>query len=57
VKPHYFHPEAGEEYAKAAKYYATISPGLPGRFMRNGAPVIGTSAFFQEQVESNLALH
>jgi toxin ParE1/3/4 len=32
VKPHYFHPEADEEYAKAAKHYANISPALGGRF-------------------------
>jgi len=32
VKPHTFHPEAIEEYAKAAEYYAAINPELGGRF-------------------------
>jgi plasmid stabilization system protein ParE len=32
VKPHTFHPEAEEEYAEAARYYAAIQPELAGRF-------------------------
>ena len=32
MKPHRFHPEANEEYAQAAAYYAKVSPGLGGRF-------------------------
>jgi len=32
VKRHIFHPEAGEEYALAAQYYAAISPELASRF-------------------------
>ena len=32
MKPHGFHPEADEEYAEAAKYYARVSPELGGRF-------------------------
>lgn len=32
MKPHRFHPEADEEYAAAAAYYATISLALGGRF-------------------------
>jgi len=32
VKPHAFHPEAAEEYAQAAQYYANIHPELGGRF-------------------------
>ena len=32
MKPHAFHPEAAEEYAEAAAYYARISPALGGRF-------------------------
>jgi hypothetical protein len=28
VKPHSFHPEAVEEYAEAARYYAAIQPEL-----------------------------
>lgn len=32
MKPHNFHPEADEEYAEAAAYYANISPELGGRF-------------------------
>jgi len=32
VKPHAFHPEVDAEYADAAGYYASVSPGLGGRF-------------------------
>jgi hypothetical protein len=32
VKPHGFHREAAEEYAKAAEDFAAISPELGGRF-------------------------
>ena len=32
MKPHIFHPEAAEEYAEAARYYAAIQPELAGRF-------------------------
>jgi hypothetical protein len=32
VKPHVFHPDAGEEYARAAEYYAGIVPELGSRF-------------------------
>ena len=32
MKPHYFHPEAAEEYAAAADYYFKIQPELGGRF-------------------------
>jgi plasmid stabilization system protein ParE len=32
VKPHVFHPEAGEEYTHAVEYYAAVTPGLGGRF-------------------------
>lgn len=32
MKPHSFHPEAEEEYAEAARYYAAIQPELGGRF-------------------------
>jgi len=32
VKPHAFHPEAGEEYAQAALFYQRIDPELAGRF-------------------------
>ena len=32
MKPHAFHPEAGDEYANAADYYAKIDPELGGRF-------------------------
>ena len=32
MKPHSFHPEAAEEYAEAARYYAAIDPELGGRF-------------------------
>jgi hypothetical protein len=32
VKPHAFHPEAEQEYAQAAKYYAEVDPELAGRF-------------------------
>ena len=31
MKPHIFHPEAGEEYAQAVEYYTAVSPEL-GRF-------------------------
>ena len=32
MKPRRFHPEADEEYAEAAAYYAKVSPELGGRF-------------------------
>lgn len=32
MKPHAFHPEAEEEYAQAARYYADADPELGGRF-------------------------
>ena len=32
MKPHIFHPDAGEEYARAVEYYADIAPGLGSRF-------------------------
>jgi len=32
VKPHIFHPDAGEEYARAVEYYAAITPELGSRF-------------------------
>jgi len=32
VKPHQFHPEADEEYARAAQDYAAVSTELGGRF-------------------------
>ena len=32
MKPHRFHPEADEEYAEAAAYYANLGPELGGRF-------------------------
>lgn len=32
MKPYIFHPEAGEEYARAVEYYADILPELGGRF-------------------------
>ncbi len=32
MKPYAFHPEAGEEYAQAAEYYAAMSPELGVRF-------------------------
>jgi plasmid stabilization system protein ParE len=32
VKPRAFHPEADEEYAEAAEYYARIRPELGRRF-------------------------
>jgi plasmid stabilization system protein ParE len=32
VKPYAFHPEASEEYAQAAQYYASIAPELGKRF-------------------------
>jgi hypothetical protein len=32
VKPHIFHPEAGEEYTRAVEYYADIAPELGARF-------------------------
>ncbi len=28
VKPHVFHPEAGEEYTQAIQYYAALAPEL-----------------------------
>jgi len=32
VKPHIFHPDAGEEYALAVEYNAGIAPELGSRF-------------------------
>ena len=32
MKPHRFHRKADAEYARAAEYYAAISPQLGGRF-------------------------
>lgn len=32
MKPHVFHPEAGEEYAQAVEYYAAVTPEVGGRF-------------------------
>ena len=32
MKPHVFHPEAGEEYTQAIQYYAALAPELGGRF-------------------------
>jgi len=32
LKPHAFHPEAAEEYARAAEYYAQAQPELGQRF-------------------------
>ena len=32
MKPHVFHPEAGEQYTLAVTYYADIAPGLGVRF-------------------------
>ncbi len=32
MKPHAFHPEAEQEYAQAARYYAEVDPDLAGRF-------------------------
>jgi len=32
LKPHFFHPEAAEEYAAAAEYYFQIEPALGERF-------------------------
>lgn len=32
MKSHALHPEADQEYAEAAQYYADISPALGGRF-------------------------
>jgi toxin ParE1/3/4 len=32
VKPYVFHPEAEQEYAEAARYYARIQSELGGRF-------------------------
>ena len=32
MKPHIFHPDAGEEYARAAEYYADIASELGIRF-------------------------
>lgn len=28
MKPHFFHPAASEEYARAVQYYAAVSPEL-----------------------------
>jgi len=32
VKPHIFHPDAGEEYSRAVEYHADIAPELGSRF-------------------------
>ena len=32
MKPHIFHPEAGEEYTQAVEHYAAVAPELGGRF-------------------------
>ena len=32
MKPYAFHPQAGEEYTEAARYYAAIAPELGARF-------------------------
>lgn len=32
MKPHAFHPEAGEEYTRVAEHYAAIAPELGKRF-------------------------
>jgi plasmid stabilization system protein ParE len=32
VKPHIFHPDAGEEYTRAVEYYAEMMPELGTRF-------------------------
>ncbi len=32
MKPHAFHPEAETEYAEAARYFASVSGALGGRF-------------------------
>ena len=32
MKPHIFHPDAGEEYVRAVEYYADIAPKLGSRF-------------------------
>lgn len=32
MKPHWFHPEADEEYAHAAQEYAALNAELGGRF-------------------------
>ena len=32
MKPHTFHPDAGEEYARAVEYYADIAPELGSCF-------------------------
>ena len=31
MKPHVFHPEAGEEYTQAIAYYAAVTPELGSR--------------------------
>jgi len=41
VKAHAFHPEADEEYADAARYYARIRPELGGRFYDEIERLIG----------------
>lgn len=40
MKPYAFHPEAAEEYAKAAGYYACISEELGARFYKEIERVI-----------------
>jgi toxin ParE1/3/4 len=42
LKPHYFHPEAAEEYEDAAGYYCEIQLGLGGRFYDEIERVIQT---------------
>ncbi len=32
MKPHIFHPDAGEEYARAVEYYAAVTAELGHRF-------------------------
>ena len=32
MKPHVFHPEAGEEYTQAIQHYVAVTPELGGRF-------------------------
>lgn len=32
MKPHIFHPEAGEEYTRAVEYYAAVTPELGDHF-------------------------
>lgn len=41
MKPHTFHPEAGQEYTQAAEHYASISAELGNRFYDEIERVIG----------------